>query len=403
MKILHANVALAGGGLEQYLFQLFCELDSRGHENALLYGEKYEGVVQDLKAKIYFVEDVTDSYCRNLGEKLKLVNEILEQEKPDLVLIHQVLNPSLVDLLTHMKPSLRIVHGFKLICPDGRKLLKAKRLICPFPLSHHCQWRAYVYRCMPRNPLVGLAQIHRSRKMTSLHKSRSRMIVASQFMKSILLYNGFEKKRIEHIPLFTDLPEYKASIPSKDQPIVLGVGRIATEKGMDYLVRAFSKVGYRAKLIIVGEGPALESLKSLVQALGISERVTFPGWLAHEHLGEFYRKSNVVVIPSVAPESFGMVGIEAMSYGKPVIAFDIGGISEWLYDGETGFLLAPRDEAGLQEKINALIERPELAGQMGGKGRKAVIEKFSPERHVERLISVFEKEVEAFRERHRLH
>jgi glycosyltransferase involved in cell wall biosynthesis len=400
MKIFHANIAVAGGGLEQYLSQLFRELNLRGHENVLLYGEKYEGAVKAPKANIYFIENITQSYCRDLEEKLKLVKEIIEQQNPDLVFIHQVLNPYLVDLLTRIRPSVRFVHGFKLICPDGRKMLKAKGMICPFPLGYRCQSRAYSSRCMPRNLFVGLPQIRRSRKMTRLHKERSRMIVASQFMKSILLYNGFEEKRIEYIPLFTYLPEHEVSVHPTDEPIVLGVGRIVAEKGMDYLVRTFAKIGHRAKLIIVGEGPALKSLKSLVQALDISEKVTFPGWLPRERLSEFYQNCTLVVIPSIAPESFGMVGIEAMSYGKPVVAFDMGGVSEWLYDGETGFLLTPRDEAGLREKINTLIDRPELAEQMGGKARKAVIKKFSPKRHVERLLSVFKEEIEAFRERH---
>ena len=226
------------------------------------------------------------------------------------------------------------------------------------------------------------------------------MIVASEFMKSILLYNGFEEKRIEYIPLFTYLPEHEVSVPSRDEPIVLGIGRIVAEKGMDYLVRTFAKIRHRAKLIIVGEGPALESLKSLAQELEVSDRISFPGWLPHDKLAAFYRQCAVVVVPSVAPESFGMVGIEAMSYGKPVLAFDVGGISDWLQHGETGFLVPPRDEAGLREKINTLIERPELAEQMGEKARKAAIERFSPKRHVERLISVFEEEIEAFRERH---
>ena len=403
MKIFHANVALAGGGLEQYLFQLFHELSLRGHENVLLYGEKYEGVVERPKAKTFIIESITNAYCRGLEEKLKLVKEIIEQQNPDLVLIHQVLNPYLVDLLTRVRPSVRFIHGFKLICPDGRKMLKAKEMICPFPLSYHCQWRAYFYRCMPRNPFVGLAQIHRSRKMTRLHKSRSRMIVASQFMKSILLYNGFEEKRIEYIPLFTHLPEHEVSAPSRDEPIVLGVGRIVAEKGMEYLIRAFARIRHQAKLIIVGKGSALESLKSLAQELEVSDRISFSGWLPHGNLAAFYRQCAVVVVPSVAPESFGMVGIEAMSYGKPVLAFDIGGISDWLQHGETGFLVPPRDELSLAEKMNFLLESPGLAEEMGRKGRSVVEEKFSPNRHMEHLVSVFKEEIEVFRERHQLH
>lgn len=402
MKIFHANIGLAGGGLERYLLQLFRELDLRGHQNVLLYGEKYKGVVEQTKAKTIFIEHITNAYCRDPEEKLKLVKGIIEQENPDLVLIHQVLNPYLVDLLTWMRPSIRFVHGFKLICPDGRKMLKAKGMICPFPLGYRCQSRAYSSRCMPRNPFVGLPQIRRSRKMTRLHKKRSRMIVASEFMKSILLYNGFEEQRIEYIPLFTYPHEPEVSVLSAGEPIILGLGRIVAEKGMDYLIRAFTKISHRAKLIVLGEGPALESLKHLAQELELSDRVSFPGWLPHDKLAAFYRQCAVVVVPSTAPESFGLVGIEAMSFGKPVVAFDVGGISEWLQHGETGFLLPPRDEDSLREKMSLLIERPDLVEQMGRKARKAALEKFSPERHLARLLSVFEEEIETFRENHEL-
>ena len=399
MKIFHANIALVGGGLEQYLFQLFHELDLRGHQNILLYGERGENPSTSPKARLFYIEGVTETHCIDLERKLMLVKETVEKESPDLVLIHQVLNPSLVNLLTLTRPSIHFMHGFKLICPDGRKMLKAKGKICPFPLSYYCQLRAYVYRCMPRNPLVGLPQIYRSKKMTWLHKRKSRMIVTSKFMKSILLYNGFEEKRIEHIPLFTYLPERQNAIPSNDEPVILGVGRIVTEKGMDYLVRAFAKIEHRAELIIVGDGPALESLKSLAQKLEVSDRISFTGWLPHDELAAFYRRCAFVVVPSIAPESFGMVGIEAMSHRKPVLAFDVGGISEWLQDGETGFFLSPRDELSLAEKMNLLLQRPRLAEEMGRKGRDIVEQKFSPDSHVERLVTVFKEEIDAFRER----
>lgn len=398
MKVLHVNIARTGGGLEQYLDQLFKELFARGHRNLLLYGEDSDATFDLPAVKRFFLKDIGHTDCEDLKTKIDHVQVILDQEKPDLVFIHQVLNPSLIGFLTKQLPSLRFVHGFKMICPDGRKMLKAKGMICPFPLSYHCQLRAYLYRCMPRNPFVGLPQIRRSRTMTCLHKTRSRMIVASEFMKSILLYNGFKEKRIEYIPLFTYPPGPEVSVPPRDDPIILGVGRIVAEKGMDYLIRAFARISHRAKLVILGEGPALDSLKFLAQELNLSERVSFPGWLPHERVGEFFRRCTLLVVPSVAAESFGMVGIEAMSYGKPVLAFDVGGISDWLQHGETGFLLPPRDEGSLAEKMNLLVESPGLAEQMGRIGRKVVEEKFSPDRHLKRLVSICEEEIESFRQ-----
>jgi glycosyltransferase involved in cell wall biosynthesis len=401
MKILHVNIALAGGGLEQYLFQLFHELNLRGHENALLYGEKYEGVLPDPKGKIYFIERITQSPCRDLEEKLKLVKEIVEKEDPDLVLVHQVLNPDLVDLLTRMKPSIRFVHGFKLICPDGKKTLKYGEAICPFPLSYLCQIRAYRYKCMPRNPIQGLALIQRAKRMASLHLERSRLIVASGFMKHILRYNGFPENRIELVPLFTVFRQFMIPDFPKQEPVILAMGRLRPAKGMDYLIRAFSQIPGRPQLVILGEGPALGGLKCLTQELRLSNRVSFPGWVPHDRLAAFYQASAVVVVPSIAPESFALVGIEAMAHGKPVVAFDAGGISEWLKDGQTGFLIKLRDEAVLADKLTFLLGNPDLAVSMGSKGREAAQSRFNAEIHVERLLDIFRTEIFTFQERKR--
>jgi glycosyltransferase involved in cell wall biosynthesis len=396
MKIVHVNISLSGGGLEQYLFQLFRELNLRGHVNALLYGEKYEGVAPATEAKTYFIDKVTQSNCSDLEEKLRLVEEIIEEQNPALVLVHQVLNPDLIDLLTRMRPSIRFVHGFKLICPDGKKALKKRDPICPFPLSYICQIRAYRYRCMPRNPLKGLVSIQRAKRMAFLHQERSQMIVASGFMKNILLYNGFSEERIELIPLFTVLPHLAISGLAKPEPLILAMGRLVTTKGMDYLIRAFSRISASARLAILGDGPALGNLKRLTQALQLSDRVSFPGWVPHDQLHDFYQKSTVVVVPSVTPESFGMVGIEAMAYGKPVVAFDAGGISEWLRDGETGFLVRLRDEDALTEKMGLLLTNTHLAMEMGSKGRKAVEKRFTPKKHVDELLSLFQREILRF-------
>ena len=113
----------------------------------------------------------------------------------------------------------------------------------------------------------------------------------------------------------------------------------------------------------------------------------------------FYQKSTVVVVPSVTPESFGMVGIEAMSYGKPVLAFDVGGISEWLKHEETGFLLKPRDEQDLAEKLNLLLGDRTLAVSMGTKGRERVETYFTPENHVTSLLDSVRREIAIFQKR----
>jgi len=396
MRILHVNMAYSGGGLEQYLLQVFVELENRGHKNLFLYGEADGGPQCAYRADTFFVENVTHLHCPDLPAKLKRVQRILDDQTPDLVFIHQVLNPSLIGLLTKQKPSVLYMHGFKIVCPDGRKTLQTKGEACPFPLSRRCQTRAYCYRCMPRNPLVGMPLISNSKCLGDVHRQRSPIVVASGFMKKVLLYNGFGADSISVIPYFTYLPEPDVPRPSGQEQLILALGRLVPEKGMHHLIRAFSRIHPPFKLAVVGDGPALPSLKQLSQELGISTGLHFSGWLPHDKLEALYRQCRIVVVPSVWPEPFGIVGIEAMAYAKPVIAFDVGGVSEWLSDGRTGFLVRPKDEGDLLDKMVFLLEHSESCSAMGLEGRMEVEKRFTPDSHLDLLLSLFRKTIQAF-------
>jgi glycosyltransferase involved in cell wall biosynthesis len=396
MKILHVNMTNSGGGLEHYLLRLSEQLDRRGHENLLLYGEDSLGPHLPFKAKLYWIQGITHPFCQKPSDKLSAAAEIVNRERSDLVFFHQVLNPRLVNFLSSKHPSVRFVHGFKMVCPDGKKTLNPNNRFCEFPLSYLCQARAYLYRCMPRNVLKGLPAISISRSIAKMHRERSLLVVASQFMKNILLCNAFEEGRIAVLPPFTTLPDLEPEYSSDDPPMIISVGRVFKEKGMDYVLQAFVPVKERARLVIIGDGPFLNELKSQAQQLNIRSVVLFTGWLPPEKLEFYYRRCRMVIVPSTWPEPFGMVGIEAMAHSKPVIAFDVGGVTEWLKDGETGFLVKPRDEASLTEKINTLLANPNLAMSMGLKGRKSVEKRFTAEVHVDRLLSIFENEIEMF-------
>jgi glycosyltransferase involved in cell wall biosynthesis len=399
MKILHVNMTDSGGGLEQYLLRLSDELDRRGHENLLLYGETSCGHSLPFKAKLYFVDSITHPLCQGLSAKLAAVTEIVNQERPDLIFFHQVLNPNLVGLLSGNYPSLRFVHGYKMVCPDGRKTLSTKGVFCEYPLSYLCQIRAYGYKCMPRNIFQGIPAIRRSKRIARIHRQWSGIVVASQFMKNVMLSNGFREERIAVLPPFTALPELQSDVPKNHPPMIIALGRIVKEKGMQRLLQAFATLGQRATLVIIGEGPFLGDLKSLAERLGIHSAVSFPGWLSAKELEYYYGRCSLVIVPSLWPEPFGMVGIEAMAYSKPVIAFDVGGISEWLKHGETGYLVKPRDEESLAEKMTLLLGDRLLAARMGSKAREAVERRFMPETHVSSLLGVFQKEIAAFQKR----
>ncbi len=391
MKILHVNTNNAGGGVEQYLNQVLSELNHRGHSNTFLFGHKCPNQSAKVNAKSRYIEAITHYKCKNQKSKLIEVRDILSKLDPDLIYIHQVFNPALIDILTSTRPSIRFIHDYKMICPDGLKKLKHRHENCLYPLGYSCQARAFKFRCMPRNILKGLPLIAKSRRINWFHKNRSYIVVASEFMKSALLYNGFDIHKIAVIPYFTELPQIDNGYRHNTAPNVLALGRLVKAKGMHHLLNAFCAVRKNAHLAIVGDGPEFENLKELAEKLYLVDRVTFYGWLSREKLDHIFRKIDLVVVPSVWPEPFGIVGIEAMAYQKPVIASNAGGISEWCDNNKSGFLVEPGNAGELAKKINLLLDNRELSIQMGLKGRDTVEKKFCSDVHINALVSFIEK------------
>jgi glycosyltransferase involved in cell wall biosynthesis len=395
MKVLHLNGYLSGGGVEKYLTQLFPLLQAHDIGNVLIYGEKPEGPDRLEAVNLNYIEGITRLFCKNHKQKLQRVRKIIDQERPDIVYLHQVANASLVTLVTSLLPTVKFVHDFKLICPDGKKTLKTRGRMCGFPLGYRCQLNAYCYRCMPRNPFIGMPLIKNCITMASLHEKKSHMVVASKFMKNVLIYNGFREEKIDIIPYFTPLPLPEMTASDSEIPRILALGRITREKGFDCLLQAYSAIQNHVLLTIVGDGPDLMNLKSLAEKLKLSSKVEFPGWLSHEALDRIYRQSALVVVPSIWPEPFGIVGIEAMAYRKPVVAFDVGGISQWLKDRQTGYLVQPGNIRDLTDKMNLILNNRKLAIEMGYQGRMSVEKYFSEKKHHESLLRLFQEAVKS--------
>ena len=391
MKILHVNEYLSGGGVEQYLKQLFLELDGLGHQNILLYGSDSKLNKNLFKAEKFLIEKITAVHCDNLNSKLENVQKIINEKKPDLVYIHQVLNSKLIDYLTKRLPSIRFAHGFKLVCPEGTKILKSGQKICEYSLNYACQKHAYHYRCMPRNFLIGLPLIYNAKKICRIHKERSLLIVASNFMKSVLIENGFNEKTVKVNPYFTYLPTICENFRLKKSKKILALGRLVKVKGMNYLLDALRILNENVELDIVGDGPEMPTLKKMVDQYGLTEKVEFHGWLQHEKLKNMYMNCSLVIIPSIWPEPFGIIGIEAMANCKPVVAFNVGGISEWLINGKTGFLIESQNSKEMAKKIRILLKNPDLGKKLGWNGRNHVKNRFLASHHLSCLMDTFEK------------
>ena len=164
-----------------------------------------------------------------------------------------------------------------------------------------------------------------------------------------------------------------------DACLLLFVGRIEPLKGTDTLLQAVQLLRARGQLppqlslSIIGGDPdqpresrlaELQRLMELRDELGLGEVVTFLGKRAQETLPDYYVAADVVVMPSLY-ESFGMVALEAMACGTPVVASQVGGLAYLVRDGETGYLVPDRDPAALADRLSRLLSNPQLRAQMG--------------------------------------
>ncbi len=172
------------------------------------------------------------------------------------------------------------------------------------------------------------------------------------------------------------------------EPIALFVGRLVPHKGIGILIRAIERTQY-GKLLIVGDGPYLSWLKKLVKKLDVEKRVVFVGPISDYWLPSYYAATDVVVLPSTSRlEAFGIVGLEGMATGKPLILSDIPGVRD-VISNEEGFIVEPLDPDAIAEALEKIWNGPEIAKQMGKKGRERVVELFSWEKVAKDVEKIF--------------
>jgi glycosyltransferase involved in cell wall biosynthesis len=173
-----------------------------------------------------------------------------------------------------------------------------------------------------------------------------------------------------------------------EEPIVLFVGRLAYYKGLSYLLRAMQDV--QAQLVVVGDGELREDLEEEAQELGVADRVRFEGYVPDEHLSEYYRAADIFVLPSIASiEAFGIVQLDALAHGLPVVNTDLPtGVPFVSQHEETGLTVAPKDPRALAQALNRLAEERKYRRELGRNAASRAAA-FTEERMVDRFDELY--------------
>lgn len=174
-------------------------------------------------------------------------------------------------------------------------------------------------------------------------------------------------------------------------PVILFVGRHRYYKGVDDLIQAMTKVD--AQLLIGGDGPERRNWEKLTDSLGLTHKITFLGNIADEELPAFFAQGDIFALPANSrAESFGLVLQEAMASGLPCATTELGTGTSWLVrDGESGFVVPPKDPQALAAALQKLVISPELRGKMGQAGRDRAVQEFSLEQMLAKTEAVYEK------------
>ena len=217
-----------------------------------------------------------------------------------------------------------------------------------------------------------------------------RIIAVSRAAKKFI--KRFTKVPVEIIPNGVNTEMFKDGWEKeelKDEfgfegEVVLYVGRIDPRKGLEVLIKAMNAVD--GTLVVAGAGKNLSKMMSVAEAVGVRNKVRFLGYVSYDRLPRLYGASDVFVLPSVS-EAFGIVLLEAMASGVPVIGTRVGGIPE-IIDG-CGLLVPPNDPSALADAINSVINNQHLAAKLGRLGKSKIDRVYSWRRVVERILSVY--------------
>ena len=202
-------------------------------------------------------------------------------------------------------------------------------------------------------------------------------MVLSEFMAENLRKNGFTAEKIHLLNPAIQSFDYISNKFDIKVLNIIYVGQLIRGKGVDLMLETLGKLTIPWHARIVGDGPDRTMLENLADRLGIRDHLEFTGWL--ENPEAILSQSDVAVFPSRWQEPFGLSGAEAQTHGVPVVAFDVGGVREWLQDGITGYVVPPQDTTAMADRLTKLFQDSTLRQSLSENARQLMQERFSPE------------------------
>lgn len=307
----------------------------------------------------------------------KEISEIVKKENPDFALIQNIfplISPSVYYALKKKGvPVIQRISNYRLLCPKGL-FQNRKGEICE--LCNKGNYLNAIIRKCYRNSITQTSvlsiSLYLHRLLKTFFNKIDIFVTPSEFLKNKLITAGFPEDKFVVIHNFLS-DQSKPSFSFEKYGVYMG--RLATEKGLFTLLRAFQEIPDIA-LKIIGDGPLRAELESFRKKNNLAN-IEFLGFMSGLERFEILKKAMFSVIPSEQLESFPNVVIESFAVGTPVIGSQIGGISEQIMDGKNGLFFQTGNADDLREKILFLAKNPKLTIKMRYCARETFEKKYS--------------------------
>jgi glycosyltransferase involved in cell wall biosynthesis len=355
MRILHLADRLPGRGGAYTWMRGIVDGLAPHHEQALAVGERGEDGDRELPARVV----VRAGLEARTALPVEL-DGVVADFAPDVVHVHNLMNPAVLEWAASRRGALLTVQDHRYFCPTrGKWTLAGER--CRRAMS-----REVCASCFEDPAYFGEVLALTERRLAAVR--RLPLSVLSRYVREELVAAGVPAESVHVVPPFvTDLD---VEAPADGPPLVLFVGRLAEAKGVREAVKAWRRSGVELPLVLAGTGP----LRAELEAEASREKVPpleVLGWVERDRLSSLYARAAAVLLPSRWQEPFGIVGIEALSFGVPVVAWESGGVGEWhpgpglVHWGDVpGLARALAKHAGRRLLLLPRFERDEAIGRL---------------------------------------
>jgi glycosyltransferase involved in cell wall biosynthesis len=314
------------------------------------------------------------------------VRRVASEVRPDVVHVHNTwfgLSPAILPSLRSLGlPVVMTLHNYRLVCAaatlvrDGAPCLDCVGTHPWHAVQHRC------YRGSRAQSIVAATSIAVHQARRTWHKDVDRFLALTAFGRDLFVAGGLPAERIVVKSNSVPDPGPRLQPPSSSDTVVF-LGRLTLEKGIADLVDAWRSIPPPLELLVVGEGPLLDSLRARAP-----DRVSFSGWLPPEDIEPLLLRARALVFPSVSHEGQGLVALEAAAAGLPVLFSDLGAMAGIFAPGADELAMPPGDPAGMATFLARLAD-DEFVDRHGAFCRRRFDERYTHEVATSRLEAIY--------------